>query len=107
MLGMKPKRITTIERRIHIIKSELMKLGDMRRGSLTRQDQVRNGRTYSYWQLSYTHSLRSRTNYVRPELVKATRSQVKTFKKFKKLVDEWVKLAIEHAQLTAQLTAES
>lgn len=102
MLGMKSKRIIAIEHRIQVIKGELVKLGEMRPGSLTRQVQVRNGRTYSYWQLSYTHSMRSRTNYVRPELVKATRTQVKTFKKFKKLVDEWVRLAIEHAQLSAK-----
>jgi hypothetical protein len=50
--------------------------------------------------------MRSRTNYIRPELVNATRLQVKNFKKFRKLVDEWVSLAIEHAQLSADSYAE-
>lgn len=100
------QRLIVIERRIQIIKSELLKLGEMRPGSLTKQVQMRNGQPYSYWQLSYTHNMRSRTNYVRPELVKATRLQVKTFKRFKKLVDEWISLAIEHAQLKAKLLAE-
>jgi hypothetical protein len=103
---MKRQRLTAIERRIQSIKNELQKLGEMRPGSLTKQVQVRNGKTYSYWQLSYTHNMRSRTNYVRPDLVKATRLQVKAFKKFKKLVDEWISLAIEHAQLSAKLHPE-
>ena len=107
MLGMKPRRLITIERRIKIIKNELLKTGEMRPGSLTRQVQVRNGKTYSYWQVSFTHNMKSRTNYVRPELLKATRVQVKNFKKFKKLVDEWISLAIEHAQLSAKLPPES
>ncbi len=103
---MKTQRLTAIERRIQAIKNELLKLGEMRPGSLTKQVQVRNGKTYSYWQLSYTHNMKSRTNYVRPELLKATRLQIKTFKKFKKLVDEWIALAIEQAQLLAKLSGD-
>ena len=107
MLGMNQQRSITIERRIKIIKHELLKLGEMRPGSVTKQVQVRNGKTYSYWQVSFTHKMKSRTNYVRPELLKATRLQIKNFKKFKKLVDEWISLAIEHAQLSAKSPPES
>ena len=107
MLGMKLQRSITIERRIQNIKNELLKMGEMRPGSLTKQVQVRNGKTYSYWQVSFTHNMKSRTNYVRPEMLKATRLQIKNFKKFKKLVDEWISLAIELAQLSAKSPPES
>jgi hypothetical protein len=94
------QRLAAIDRKIQGIKNELLILGEMRPGSLTKQVQVRNGKEYSYWQLSYTHKMRSRTNYVRPDLVKGTRRQVKAFKRFKVLVDAWVELAIKHAQLS-------
>lgn len=100
------QRLSKIDRKIEGIKKELLTLGEMRPGSLTRQAQVRNGKKYSYWQLSYTHKMRSRTNYVRPGLVKVTRRQVRAFKRFKVLVDAWVDLAIKHAQLSAKSKIE-
>ena len=41
----------------------------MRPGSLSRQYKDPSARTGAYWQLSYTHNMRSRTRYVRPEEV--------------------------------------
>ena len=77
----------------------------MRPGSLTKQMQRRStsDKVFEYWQLSYTHKMKSKTDYVRQDLVKQTEAQVKEFKKFKKLVDEWIDLAIEHAKLGAKL----
>jgi hypothetical protein len=88
-----------IKKRIQKIKEELAKLGDMRPGSLSEQTQVRNNKPYIYWQISYTHLMKSRTEYVRPELVKKTATQIATFKKFKALTAEWVDLAIQLAKL--------
>ena len=77
----------------------------MRPGSLTKQMQRRSttDKVFEYWQLSYTHKMKSKTDYVRQELVKQTKAQVKGFKKLEKLVDEWIDLAIEQAKLTAKL----
>lgn len=76
----------------------------MRPGSLTKQSQRRSttNKVFEYWQLSYTHKMKSRTDYVRQEMVKETQLQVKEFKRFKKLIDEWIDLAIEQAKLTAK-----
>ena len=43
--------------------------------------------------------MKSRTDYVRAKNVENTKAQIAEFKKFRKLVDEWVALAIEHAKL--------
>jgi len=51
-------------------------------------------KVFEYWQLSYTHKMKSKTDYVRQDMVKTTQVQVKEFKRFKKLIDEWIDLAI-------------
>ena len=50
--------------------------------------------------------MKSRTEYVRPEWVKEIRRQTVTHKRFKRLVDQWIDLGIEHSRLTMQM-AES
>jgi hypothetical protein len=104
MLHMTQQRLSAIQNRIKRIKKELLGIGMMRPGSLTKQSQRRSGsdKTYEYWQLSYTHKMKSRTDYVRPEMVTVTKAQVREFKKFKTLVEEWIDLAIEAAKLTAK-----
>ena len=77
----------------------------MRPGSLSRQFHD-PGKRKAYWQLSYTYQMRSRSEYVRQEMLKKTKLQVKNYKLFRKLVDEWVDLAIEHAKLKSKLTLE-
>ncbi|MGC9199759.1 MAG: DUF6788 family protein, partial [Acidobacteriaceae bacterium] len=57
----------------------------------------------AYWQLSYTRQMRSRTEYVRQESVKELRRQIATHKKFKRLVDQWTDLGIEHSRLSMQI----
>jgi hypothetical protein len=74
-------------------------MGEMRPGSLTRQKRTVGSKTLWYWQVSYTHQMKSGTDYVRAENVENTKAQIAEFKKFRKLVDEWVALAIEHAKL--------
>jgi len=81
-----------------------MGLGMMRPGSLSKQMQKRStsGKVFEYWQLSYTHKMSSRTDYVRQDMVTETRAQIREFKKFKKLIDQWIELAIEQAKLAAK-----
>ena len=45
--------------------------------------------------------MKSKTEYVRPEMLKKTKEQIKEFKQFKTLVEKWIELAIEQAKLTA------
>jgi uncharacterized protein YaaR (DUF327 family) len=96
------KQLRTIQNRIDTIKKLLMEVGMMRPGSLTKQmnRSSKSDKVYEYWQLSYTHKMRSRTEYVRAGKVEQTQAQVAEFKRFKQLVDEWIDLAIEQAKLT-------
>jgi hypothetical protein len=100
---MSQKRIQQIEQRIDRIKRALQEIGPMRPGSLTRQYKDPQHHTGAYWQISYTRQMRSRTEYVRPEWVKDIRRQTATHKRFKRLVDQWIDLSIEHSRLTMQM----
>ena len=85
---MSEKRTQQIERRIEGIKKALLEIGPMRPGSLTRQYKDPKDKTGAYWQISYTRQMKSRTEYVRQEWVKELRRQIKTHKRFKRLVDQ-------------------
>lgn len=95
------KRIEQIENRIKKIKELLVDVGEMRPGSLTRQYSKANKKYY--YQVSYTYQMKSRTEYVKLGSVKMIRKQIKTYKGFKKLVQEWIDLAIEHSKLLVRL----
>ena len=100
---MSQKRIQQIERRIDRIKRALLEIGPMRPGSLTRQYKDPQHHTGAYWQISYTRRMKSRTEYVRQEWVKELRRQIVTHKRFKRLVDQWIDLSIEHSRLTMRI----
>ena len=100
---MSQKRIQQVERRIDRIKKALLEIGPMRPGSPTRQYKDPQHHTGAYWQISYTRRMKSRTEYVRKEHVKEVRRQTVTHKRFKRWVDQWIDLSIEHSRLTMQI----
>src|ERR1039458_2359099 len=100
---MSQKRIQQIEQRIDRIKKALLEIGPMRPGSLSRQYKDPPHQAGAYWQISYTRRMKSRTEYVRREWVKEIRRQTATHKRFKRLVDQWIDLSIEHSRLTMQI----
>ena len=100
---MSQKRIEQIERRIDRTKRALLEIGPMRPGSLTRQYKDPQHQTGAYWQISYTRRMKSHTEYVRREWVKNLRRQIASHKRFKRLVELWIDLSIEHSRLTMQV----
>ncbi len=94
---MRQKRIQQIEQRIVRIKAALQAIGPMRPGSLTRQYRDPETHAGAYWQISYTRQMKSRTEYVRKEWVAEIRKQITTHKRFRRLVDQWGDLSIEHS----------
>lgn len=96
---MESKRRQQIERRIKRIKRELEGIGQMRPGSLSRQYRIPKKQIGGYYQLSYTHQMKSHTEYVRPQFLKEVRRQIAAYKRFKQLTDEWIELAIEECKL--------
>ena len=75
----------------------------LRGGCLTRQYKDPQHHAGAYWQISYTRRMKSRTEYVRREWVKELRRQIATNRRFKRLVDQWIDLGIEHSRLTMQI----
>ena len=96
---MSAKNLNRIDERIKRTKEELQAVGAMRPGTLSRQYKSPQKKVGSYWQLSYTRKMRSRTEYVRPGSVPEIRRQITAYKRFKTLVDRWVDLAIEYSKL--------
>lgn len=99
-------RLAQIHKRIERIKVELAAIGEMRPGTLTRQYKDRKSKSGAYYQLSYTHQMKSRTEYVARESLPDVRRQIGNYKRFKALTTQWVDLSIEQGRLTAQLARE-
>ncbi len=90
------------EDQIRKVKENLLALGPMRPGTLTRQYRLPKEKKRPFYQISYTHRMRSRSEYVRPENLAALKRETENFKKFKKLIDRWVDLALKGSQLRAK-----
>lgn len=99
MLYMKHTTLTQIEKTIEKIKQELQTIQQMRPGSLTCQYRNPQDKVGPYYQLSYTHKMKSRTEYVRSEFVPGIREQIFEYKRFRVLVNQWVELAIKHSKI--------
>jgi len=100
---MRKKRMRHIELKIDKIKQELEKIGPLRPGSLTRQYKNPRKGEGSYWQISYTRKMKSHTAYVRREDVAEVRRQIAAYKKFERLVEQWIDLGIELSSLKIQI----
>ena len=96
---MKNKKLCQLERRIEKIKQELQTIQQMRPGSLTRQYHNPKDKTGAYYQLSYTHKMKSHTEYVRSEFVPRIREEISEYKRFRVLVNQWVELAIKRSKM--------
>lgn len=100
---MTDRTLKKIEGQIEKIKKELMGIGAMRPGSLTKQYRKSKDKQLGFYQVSYTHKMKSKTEYVRPHNVENLQHQIKTYKRFKELVDMWVALSIQHSKRTMDL----
>ena len=100
-----------IEKKIEKIQQELLILGPMRPGTLSRQyaacqkpgcacmDPVKPKKHGPFYQLSYSHQGKSTTRFVRPGYVTIIKKELTAYKRFKKLTQDWVSLAITLSQL--------
>ena len=87
------------EEQIERIKKDLLALGRMRPGSITRQYRLPKEKKQPFYQISYTHQMRSHTEYVRTENLRELRRETAAFRKFRKLVNRWVELALQASKL--------
>ena len=104
---MKKKRPRQIQNEIKRIKRELQEIGDMRPGSLTQQYRIPKEKIGLYYQLSYTHKMKSHTEYIRPMFIEEIREQIIAYNNFKKLVGKWIELGIEQSKLKMDIDKNS
>jgi hypothetical protein len=83
-------------------KAQLAGLGPMRPGSLSQQYRDPLKKTGAYWQLSYTHNMRSRSRHVRAEELGELKPQLANFKRFRRVVDRCVDLSVKIADRQTQ-----
>jgi hypothetical protein len=91
--------LATLEKQVARIQRALAELGPMRPGTLGRQYKDPKGKLGGYWQISYTHHMRSRSEYVRPEHLAAVRAELENFRKFRRLTERWIELSLEISRL--------
>ncbi|HCR72754.1 MAG TPA: hypothetical protein DIW23_15020 [Anaerolineae bacterium] len=89
------KKVETLLKKINKTKAEILKIENMRPGSVTRQKHVRGKKTWPFWQISYTQNRKSKTEYLRDEFVDQIKTEVKNYKLFKFLAEKLVRLNIE------------
>jgi uncharacterized protein DUF6788 len=103
-----------IDKRIAAITNELVALGPLHPGSITRQYNVCGNPTCGgkadpaqrhgpYYQLSYGHKRKSTSTFVREPDLAAVVQQLRTYERLRALVDEWVGLSIERARVLRAL----
>ena len=91
--------ISSMEKQIARIQRALAELGPMRPGALGHQYKDPKEKRGGYWQISYTHRMRSRSEYVRPEYLRSVRAELANFRKFRRLTENWVDLSLEVSRL--------
>ena len=97
-------RLNQINEQIRKIKKELILIGEMRPGSLSKQNRgEKEGQYGSYCHLSYTHKGIGHTEYIRRFNITDIRKQVENYKLFKRLNDRWISLAIKHSQIKMKM----
>jgi hypothetical protein len=95
-----------VEREIDKIRQELLALGPMHPGSVSRQYQVcgnpacrcmhpkRPQRHGPYYKLAYVHRGKPVCRFVRADCVEAVKERLASYKRFRSLMDKWVELSI-------------
>ena len=97
---MSTQRLAKIKNEIEVIKTRIAEIGVVRPGSLTRQYKDPNNKRGAYHQISYTHRMQSKTEYVRLDSLAQVRRQIRDYNKLKQLIARWVALGIEYSRLS-------
>lgn len=105
---MQNKKIKKLEDKILKLKQSIAKLGDLRPGSVS--EQIAGGanrKPRKYWQISYTYKMRSRTDYLRDDLVETIKKETLEYKKLKKIFDEIIDLSIQLSKEKIEIVKNS
>ena len=92
-------KLRKIEKRIEVLKRKAVEIGNMRPGTLSVQYRKPSGKGIPFYQLSYTHQSKSRSEYVRYRNLASIKREVANYKRFKKLTMEIIDLSIQASKL--------
>lgn len=107
------RRTVTLQKQVERFKRELLRLGDLRPGSLSEQFNVcgtpgcrckksppqKHG---PYYQISYTRKGRSGTRFVRNHQLATIKRQLRNYARMRELIDRWIEAAVELSDLRLQ-----
>ena len=114
----KDRRLQVIDEKIKTLQAGLLALGPLRPGSLSRQYHVcrkpgcrcqhptQPRRHGPYYHLDYVHHGKKTTRFIRPTQLAEVRRQLANFKQLRRLVDRWITLALEKAEILRQASAQ-
>ena len=109
--------IQNLEARIVQVKRQLQAQGPMRPGSLSRQynvcgkpgcrckDPKHPRRHGPYYQLNYVYRGKKTSKFIRREVLKQVRAELVNYKRFRRLTEQWIGLALNLAQAKEKLPA--
>ena len=109
--------IQKLEARIAQLKTQLQAQGPMRPGSLSRQynvcgkpgcrckDPKHPRRHGPYYQLNYVYRGKKTSKFIRKEALKQVRAELANYKRFRRLTERWIGLALHLAQASEKLNA--
>jgi hypothetical protein len=97
-------KISGLRKTIGELKKKLEMVGDMRPGTLSVQYQNPKKKSGAYFQVSYTHKMRSRTDYVRKNAAAEVKKETDNYRKAKKYFEQWVSVGIELSKLKMRST---
>jgi hypothetical protein len=96
MLFMKTlPNLPDLHQQIQSLQHQLAQLGPMRPGCLSRQYRQPKLKKGPYYQLSYTHQMKSRTEYIPPDLVPQIQQELAEYQRYRELTQQWIELSIE------------
>ena len=102
------------QQRINQLKAQLREIGPLRPGSLSRQYNVcgkpgcrckdpKNPRRHGpYYQLNCVYGGKKTSEFVRPQNLQQVRTQLANYKRFRRLTDQWIGLALKQARAEFQ-----
>lgn len=104
------RRQPSLEAQIERLKQAIVRLGDLRPGKLSQQYNVcgkadcrckadppqKHG---PYYQVSFTRSGKSSTQFVRKEDLAVVRQQLRHYQRLQELIDRWITLGMELSRL--------
>ena len=103
--------VQTLQKKITAVKEQLLRLDRMRPGSLSRQyntcgktgcsckDPKHPKRHGPYYQLNYVFRGKKKSQFIRATDVARLRAELANFKRFRRLTDQWIGLALQQADL--------